>query len=106
MKYFATIARTTQTKNRAEKQVFDYVKDLDHTLIMDDIDLRQFVRMIEEHVRHINATNPRSRDISFSYREYDNEFFAAIYIGEFLYINIYYVKNQSSPDSEKYKLEN
>jgi hypothetical protein len=96
MMYFAIISHSTQPKKKAEKESLQILYDLNNTLIINDTDLRGFVDNVKQQVFEINNRNPRCRFLEVSYREYDNFNHAQLVVGDFAYITIDYIKNQSS----------
>jgi hypothetical protein len=91
MMYFAIISHSTQPKKKAEKEALQILHDLNHTLIIDDIDLRGFVDNVAQQVSQLKDRHPRCRSIEMSYREYDSQNYANLQIGEFAYMTIYYL---------------
>lgn len=71
-KFFAEMQYSNQPKNKAEKAVQQFARELNGTLVYGDDNIEVFVRNFRSKVDEINTQFPRCRDIDTSYTRYIN----------------------------------
>ena len=66
MKYFARVASTYSTRNKATTAALNYIHQLDGTLLLSGAAREQLLDGLRQEIKKINAEHPRCSDIHYS----------------------------------------
>ncbi len=93
MKYFAKIRATYVPKNRAHKEIQDYVLSIDNNLLNSEEHKDRFIADIKEKLTDINTKNNRCKDIFLSGWDAPGHVINVSVSGNFS-MSIYHVKHE------------
>jgi hypothetical protein len=91
MKYFAKLNFCHSTKNKAHKEIQDYARKVDYTLISSKEALSEFKAEFKKFVDEVNRRHTRYQDIHLSINDYTN---VSISVESNFIMSVYEVKQE------------
>lgn len=94
MKHFVKLGQTYSVKNKAHKEIQDYARKVDYTLLLTDEEKKIFKSDFKKFVDDVNVRNKRCLDIELDSYKFQN--YSLSVDGNF-YMSIYEIKHERWP---------